>query len=43
MSDVSHPLEADTQERASFESTGSSNARAMYRRAVLRLTGSLPS
>jgi len=38
-----HPLEVDTRERAFFEGTVSSNARATYRRAVLRLTGSLPT
>ncbi|WP_427313045.1 hypothetical protein [Cupriavidus sp. H39] len=40
---TTHPLEADTQERAFFESTASSNAKAAYRRAVLRTTGWLPS
>lgn len=44
MSDTNkHPLEADTQERAFFEGTASSNAKAAYRRAVLRTTGALPS
>lgn len=38
-----HPLEDDDSERAYFEGTTDTHARATYRRAVLRLTGHLPS
>lgn len=43
MSTITHPIEHDAAERAYFEATTNTYARATYRRAVLRLTGSLPS
>lgn len=43
MSNITHPLENDAEERVRFERITTTDVRATYRRVCERLTGGLPT